>query len=112
MPNNLKELEGSLWEAADQLRANSHLKSSEYSVPALGLIFLRYADEQLKARFAIKWRSIIRDDYQELSVVYLPENARLKNFLKPIPPNSMDRNVNWSTNMYTRFSVAENKVNQ
>jgi hypothetical protein len=27
-----------------QLRANSKLKSSEYSVPVLGLIFLRYAD--------------------------------------------------------------------
>lgn len=27
--------------AADELRANSKLKSSEYSVPVLGLIFLR-----------------------------------------------------------------------
>ena len=28
----------------DDLRANSKLKSSEYSMPALGLIFLRYTD--------------------------------------------------------------------
>ena len=28
--------------AADEFRANSKLKSSEYSVPVLGLIFLRY----------------------------------------------------------------------
>ena len=44
MPTNLKDLEDRLWDAADQLRANSHLKSSEYSIPVLGLIFLRFAD--------------------------------------------------------------------
>ena len=40
----LAQLEGRLWSAADQLRANSKLKASEYSTPVLGLIFLRYAD--------------------------------------------------------------------
>lgn len=40
----LAEVERRLWSAADQLRANSNLKSSEYSTPVLGLIFLRYAD--------------------------------------------------------------------
>ena len=44
MQANLSELEKKLWSAADELRANSELKSSEYSVPVLGLIFLRYAD--------------------------------------------------------------------
>jgi type I restriction enzyme M protein len=88
MPTNLKDLEDRLWDAADQLRANSHLKSSEYSVPVLGLIFLRYADvkfahadEQLKKKFANKRRGITRDDYQELSVVYLPEKARWNHLL-------------------------------
>jgi type I restriction enzyme M protein len=33
-----------LWAAADSFRANSNLKSSEYSTPVLGLIFLRYAE--------------------------------------------------------------------
>jgi len=40
---------------ADELRANSKLKSSEFSVPVLGLIFLRYADHkfaQAKEKFA------------------------------------------------------------
>jgi type I restriction enzyme M protein len=32
-----------LWDAVDQLRANSELKSQEYSVPVLGLIFLRFS---------------------------------------------------------------------
>jgi len=44
MPSNNSDLEKRLWEAADQLRANSGLKSSEYSTPVLGLIFLKYAD--------------------------------------------------------------------
>ncbi len=44
MPANTTDLEKRLWDAADELRANSKLKSSEYSVPVLGLIFLRYAD--------------------------------------------------------------------
>jgi type I restriction enzyme M protein len=44
MPANYTEIEKRLWEAADELRANSKLKPSEYSVPVLGLIFLLYAD--------------------------------------------------------------------
>ena len=46
MANNHSELEKRLWDAADDLRANSKLKSAEYSVPVLGLIFLRYADHK------------------------------------------------------------------
>jgi len=41
---NNNEIGKRLWEAANQLRANSELTSHEYSVPVLGLIFLRYAD--------------------------------------------------------------------
>jgi len=37
-------LEKRLWDAADQLRANSGLKPQEYSGPILGLIFLRFAE--------------------------------------------------------------------
>ena len=44
MPANTTEIETRLWDAADELRANSKLKSFEYSIPVLGLIFLRYAD--------------------------------------------------------------------
>lgn len=40
---NLPKLEADLWEAADQLRANSKLTAAEYSLPVLGLIFLRHA---------------------------------------------------------------------
>ena len=46
MPANHTDIEQRLWEAADELRANSKLKSSEYFVPVLGLIFLRFADHK------------------------------------------------------------------
>lgn len=45
----LKKLEPSLREAADQLRANSKLNASEYSMPVLGLIFLRHATNRFDA---------------------------------------------------------------
>jgi type I restriction enzyme M protein len=44
----LKQLEKELWNAADNLRANSDLKSSEYSTPVLGLIFLKFADNNYR----------------------------------------------------------------
>jgi type I restriction enzyme M protein len=46
LPTNITDIEKRLWEAADELRANSKLKASEYSVPVLGLIFLRFADHK------------------------------------------------------------------
>jgi len=42
--SNMTEIGKKLWATADSLRANSRLKASEYSVPVLGLIFLRFAD--------------------------------------------------------------------
>jgi hypothetical protein len=35
-----------LWETADEQRANSQLKAAEYSIPVLGLIFLKFADSR------------------------------------------------------------------
>ena len=45
-------LEKRLWDAADQFRANSGLKSQEYSAPVLGLIFLRFAEVRFVAQRA------------------------------------------------------------
>ena len=50
---NISEIEASLWEAADQLRANSKLTSSEYCMPVLGVIFLRHASNRYDAALAI-----------------------------------------------------------
>jgi type I restriction enzyme M protein len=48
--HNISRVESSLWEAADQLRANSKLTSSEYCMPMLGVIFLRHANQVRRAR--------------------------------------------------------------
>ena len=71
-----------LWATADELRANSHLKASEYSVPVLGLIFLKFADSRFttaEAELAGKGtgrRTIGKADYQAQGVLFLPEEAR------------------------------------
>jgi type I restriction enzyme M protein len=76
------DIETKLWSAADELRANSKLKSSEYSVPVLGLIFLRYAEhkfaqaEKELAGRATGRRVIGKTDYQARGVLYLPGKAR------------------------------------
>jgi len=88
MPANTTELEKRLWGAADELRANSRLKSSEYSVPVLGLIFLRYADHKFaKAEATLKTqgsgrRTIGKADYQARGVLYLPPSARFSSLLQ------------------------------
>ncbi len=45
-------LEKHLWDAADQFRANSGLKSQEFYGPILGIIFLRFAEVRFMAQQA------------------------------------------------------------
>jgi type I restriction enzyme M protein len=81
------ELERRLWDAADELRANSKLKASEYSIPVLGLIFLRYADhkfrlaEQELSRSSSGRRKVGRTDYHSQGVLYIPPEARFIHLL-------------------------------
>ena len=46
---DIEKLESDLWEAADHLRANSKLTSSDYFMPVLGVIFLRHAANRFQA---------------------------------------------------------------
>ena len=76
-------IEKKLWDAADALRTNSRLKSSEYATPVLGLIFLRFADyrftlakEKIDAQFENSRRKPSNIDYQRLGVLYVPEESR------------------------------------
>jgi len=46
---DIEKLEKDLWEAADNLRANSKLTSSDYFMPVLGVIFLRHAANRFDA---------------------------------------------------------------
>jgi type I restriction enzyme M protein len=100
MPGNHNEIEKRLWDAADQLRANSKLKSSEYSGPALGLIFLRYADHkftQVQQELAGKQsgrRTVGKADYQARGVMYLPEAARFSKLLELPEGANIGRAIN------------------
>lgn len=83
---DIRKLEKELWEAADNLRANSKLTSQQYCMPALGLIFLRYAWGRFKAadkaiyeeRAKATGRPIPIEpaDYTKRGAMYLPEKAR------------------------------------
>ena len=82
VPANHNDIEKRLWDAADEMRANSKLKSSEYSLPVLGLIFLKYANhvfakaaKELEGKSTGR-RTIGKIDYQDKGVLFLPEKAR------------------------------------
>jgi type I restriction enzyme M protein len=100
MPANTTELEKRLWGAADELRANSKLKSSEYSVPVLGLIFLRYADHKFaKAKEKLTSqgtgrRTIGKADYQAQGVLYLPDSARFSKLLEQPEGTDIGKAIN------------------
>ena len=83
----LKQLERDLWDAADSLRANSDLRSSEYSTPVLGLIFLRFADnkyrqheKEILGEYAklkgTRREKAVSDIAIEKCGFYLPDHAR------------------------------------
>lgn len=84
----LKELEKELWDAADDLRANSNLTASEYKDPLLGLVLLRFAQnryEEAKAHIAENLainprtgqkREATKDDFLGAGAIMLPEQAK------------------------------------
>ena len=82
----IEKLESDLWEAADNLRANSKLTSSDYFMPVLGVIFLRHAanrfeaaTRQIKANQAsgkMPKRKVLPVDYLSRRALWLPEKAR------------------------------------
>lgn len=94
------DIEKRLWQVADELRANSKLRSSEYSTPVLGLIFLRYASEKfgqaekdLEKKKSGR-REIGQTDYHARNVIYLPEASRFENLLKLPEGADIGRNIN------------------
>jgi len=92
---DLKKLEDKLWEAADQLRANSKLTATEYSFPVLGLIFLRHAwnrfgeaSAKIEANLTVHpqrgRRPVNKDDFQEAKAIFLPAISRW-NYIATLP---------------------------
>src|SRR5688572_13346182 len=95
--DQLKQLEADLWAAADNLRQGSDLKSSQYSNPVLGIIFLRFADNIYR-----RHEGAIHEEYRKLKGTrrekkiseiavekcgfYLPDHARYDHLLN-LPEN-------------------------
>jgi type I restriction enzyme M protein len=114
VPANNNEIEKRLWSAADELRANSRLKSSEYSVPVLGLIFLRHAEVKFakaekellaeKDDSSRRRRKVSKIDYQARGVMYIPDEARWSNLMQL--PESV--NIGKAINDAMRAIEAEN----
>nr|WP_255651191.1 type I restriction-modification system subunit M [Cesiribacter sp. SM1] len=80
-----------MWSAADQLRSNSKLTSTEYSMPVLGLIFLRHAynrflvvkkevEASLPSRGGVT-RPITKDDFTRKSALFLQPEAQYEYLL-------------------------------
>ena len=83
---NIRKLEADLWESADLLRAGSKLTSSQYCMPVLALLFLRYAYSRFKMVEAelLKNRPsrggrvmpVEPSDFAAKSALYLPRKAQ------------------------------------
>lgn len=96
---NIKKLETELWESADLLRQGSKLTSSQYCMPVLALLFLRYA----YSRFKMLEAEILQNrpsrggrvmpvepsDFEAKSALYLPREAQY-DYLVNLPENIAD----------------------
>lgn len=94
----LRQLEAELWRAADQLRANSKLTASEYSMPVLGLIFLRHAYNRFqKVKVEVEKdlpvhpqrgrRPVTKKDFEERNAMFLPDKAQF-DYLVSLPESA------------------------
>ena len=94
----LRKLEAELWRAADQLRANSKLTASEYSMPVLGLIFLRHAYNRFqKVKIEVEKtlpshpqrgkRPLTKKDFEEQNSMFLPEKSQF-DYLVSLPESA------------------------
>ena len=101
MASDIGETERRLWSIADQLRANSGLKPSEYSRPVLGLLFLRYADgrfaeveKQLQPRPGSRLGAPTADAFKARGVIYLTPEARFSHLLALPEGSNLGRALN------------------
>ncbi len=85
--NEIKTVENQLWEAADDLRANSKLTAAEYKDPVLGLILLRFAEnrfnetlKKIEKKIPINPRTgkkeITKDHFLGEASLYLREKSK------------------------------------
>ena len=96
---NIRKLEAELWESADLLRQGSKLTSSQYCMPVLALLFLRYAYSRYKMVEAeiLQGRPmrggrvmpVEPSDFSAKSALYLPREAQF-DYLVNLPDNIID----------------------
>ena len=100
---NIRKLEAELWESADLLRQGSKLTSSQYCMPVLALLFLRYAYSRYKMVEAeiLQGRPmrggrvmpVEPNDFVAKSALYLPREAQF-DYLVNLPENIIDQSLN------------------
>ena len=93
---NIRKLEAELWESADLLRQGSKLTSSQYCMPVLALLFLRYAYSRYKMVEAEILQNrpsrggrvmpVEPSDFAAKSALYLPREAQF-DYLVNLPGN-------------------------
>ncbi len=93
---NIRKLESELWESADLLRQGSKLTSSQYCMPVLALLFLRYAYSRYKMVEAEILQNrpsrggrvmpVEPSDFAAKSALYLPREAQF-DYLVNLPDN-------------------------
>jgi type I restriction enzyme M protein len=93
---NIRKFEAELWESADLLRQGSKLTSSQYCMPVLALLFLRYAYSRFKlVKEEIQQNRPMRGgrampiektDFEAKSALYLPLEAQY-DYLVNLPEN-------------------------
>lgn len=104
MAEDLKQLEEKLWAAADKLRSESGLKSTQYSTPLLGLIFLRFASnkyekfkDEIEAEFAVSQDTRNPKTREEIALskvgFYLPEESRFDYLLSLSEQEDIPRKI-------------------
>ena len=94
--DTIKQLETELWDAADDLRANSKLTAAEYKDPLLGLVLLRFAQNRFEdAKIEVenklpinprtgKKRAANKGDYAGAGAMFIAEKAKY-DYLADLP---------------------------
>lgn len=106
---NIRKLEADLWESADLLRAESKLTSSQYCMPVLALIFLRYAYSRYKKVEAElqknrpsrggKVMPLEASDFAAKSALYLPCEAQFDHLVNLSGDQNLGEAVNHAMNL-------------
>lgn len=98
-----KKLKDDLWLAANKLRADSDLKSNDYSPPVLGIIFLKFADikyskfeKEIKAEFEKNKGTRLEEPIEKIAIgkcgLFIPDTARY-DYLKDLPEGDQDNPI-------------------